>query len=261
MRPCCELCRTVREVDEAAGAGAHGRLGELGHLGHVVHGGIVMGALAHHVGAQRGVRNLGGDVDRARRGVECVEVLGEGLPLPVDALVERGAGDVLDTLHQLDEEVLAIGAHGGEAHTAVPHHDGGHAVPARRGHVGIPRGLAVVVGVDVDPPRHQDEAVAVDLSTPALGDVAHFGDELAVDGDIGRTSRPPGAVDDRGPPNNEIVHNGQPTARRICQGPVGDCRQRGWGPRCIRGGRSSRQRLSRPSRRGRRREGRRGPSG
>ena len=69
---------------------------------------------------------------RARRVVERVEVLGEALPVPVDALVQRGAGDVLDALHQLDEEALAAGAHRREADAAVAHHDGGDAVPARR---------------------------------------------------------------------------------------------------------------------------------
>ena len=70
---------------------------------------VARAALAHHVGAHRAVRHLRADVERERRGVERVEVLGEGLPLPVDALVQRGAGDVLDALHQLDEPVAPLG--------------------------------------------------------------------------------------------------------------------------------------------------------
>ena len=82
--------------------------GESSHLGVLVGGDVlVVGPLAEHVGAQGDVRDLRGDVDRARHRLEGVEVLAERLPLPVDALVQRGAGDVLDRLHQLDEEVLA----------------------------------------------------------------------------------------------------------------------------------------------------------
>ena len=45
----------------------------------------VEGALAHHVRAQRRVADLRGVVDALRPPVDRVEVLGEGLPLPVDA--------------------------------------------------------------------------------------------------------------------------------------------------------------------------------
>ncbi len=39
---------------------------------------------------------------------EGVEVLGEGLPLPRDALGQGRAGDVLDALHQADEPVMTV---------------------------------------------------------------------------------------------------------------------------------------------------------
>ena len=57
--------------------------------------------LGSHAG---GVRYLGGDIESPGRGLQSIEVLGERVPLPVDALVQRGAGDVLDTFHELDEE-------------------------------------------------------------------------------------------------------------------------------------------------------------
>ena len=41
---------------------------------------------------------------------EGVEVLGEGLPVPAQPLVQSGAGDVLDTLHHLDQPVVAVRA-------------------------------------------------------------------------------------------------------------------------------------------------------
>ena len=45
------------------------------------------------------------------RALERVEVFGEGLPVPVQALVQDGAGDVLDAFHQLDQ-LLAVGRRG-----------------------------------------------------------------------------------------------------------------------------------------------------
>ncbi len=63
---------------DAAGAGPQRLLGELRHLRDLVGVGLALvGTLAHHVGAQRGVRHLGGDVDGAGRLVERVEVLGK----------------------------------------------------------------------------------------------------------------------------------------------------------------------------------------
>ena len=76
---------------------------------------VARAALPHHVEPQRGVRQEGGDVHRVLVALQRVEVLGERLPLPLDALVQRGAGDVLDALHQLDERRFLSGAHRGEA--------------------------------------------------------------------------------------------------------------------------------------------------
>ena len=123
------------------------------HRGEVVVGGVVEGPLPHHVGAHGGVRDVRADVEGERGARERVEVLGEGLPRPPDPLRQRGAGDVLDALHQLDQLVSAAGTDGREADAAVAQHRGRDAVPARRGEVGVPRDLAVEVGVDVDEAR------------------------------------------------------------------------------------------------------------
>ena len=104
--------------------------------------------------------------------VDVVEVLGERLPLPRQALVEGDAGDVLDALHQLDQAVVVGRAHRREPDAAVAHHGRRDAVPARRGQLGVPRGLAVVVGVDVDEARRDQGAVGVDLAATACRDLA-----------------------------------------------------------------------------------------
>ena len=77
----------------------------------------------------------------------------------VEPFVQRGARDVLDAFHQLDEPVVVGRAHGREADAAVAHHDGGDAVPRRRRELAVPRGLAVVVGVDVDEAGRHERAV------------------------------------------------------------------------------------------------------
>ena len=148
---------------------------------------VVRAPLAHHVEAQGGVRQLGPDVHGQRRPVEHVEVLGKRLPAEVEALGEHRAGDVLHALHEVDEEPLRARPHRGEADPAVAEHGGGDAVPRRRGEVGVPGGLAVVVGVDVDPAGQHQGALGVDLPAAALAQRRAHGDHpTAVDGYVTR---------------------------------------------------------------------------
>ncbi len=191
---------------EAGGAGPHRPLDHDGHLRDLVVCGVVVGALAHHVSAYCAMRNLRGDVhDRALR-VQRVEVLLEGLPAPVDALVQRSARDVLDALHQLDQEVLLARAHRREADSAVAHDDRGDAVPARGRELGIPAHLAVVVRVDVDPAGGEHQPVPVELSATTAVDGPDLGDVAAVHGHVAHERGTTGAVRDRGSSNHEVVH-------------------------------------------------------
>ena len=108
---------------EAERAGLDALADQRRHLGDLVGVGHVVGvaALAQHIGAHRGVRHLGADVDGARLGFQRVEVFGEALPLPVDALGQRRAGDVLDAFHQLDQElVVASGRTGAKPTPQLP---------------------------------------------------------------------------------------------------------------------------------------------
>ena len=120
-------------------------------------------ALAHHVDAQRAVRQLRAEIDVARPRFERVEVLAERFPRPVQALVERRAGNVLDAFHQLDQALAVLGLHRREADAAIAHHHRGDAVPARGLQTRVPGRLAVVVGVDVDEARRDQQALGVDL--------------------------------------------------------------------------------------------------
>ena len=107
--------------------------------------------------------DLRGDVERAGDVVERVEVLADRLPVPLDGLAQRRAGDALDALHEADEPVVAVGRGGREADAAVAHHHGGDAVPDRRREQRVPGDLAVVVGVHVDEAGGDGEAGGVDL--------------------------------------------------------------------------------------------------
>src|SRR3546814_9919440 len=71
---------------------------------------------------QRAVGNLRGQIDVVGPVVERVEELGVGLPGPRKALVQGGAGDVLDALHQLDQALVVGRAHRREADAAVAGH-------------------------------------------------------------------------------------------------------------------------------------------
>ena len=168
---------------------------------------VLRAALAHHVGAHRAVRHLRADVERARHALERVEVLGEALPLPADALGERGARDVLDALHQADQPVVAVGARRREADAAVAHHDRRDAVPRRRREVRVPGHLPVVVGVDVDPARRRRAGRARRSRAgprPTSPPTAAMRSPSIATSPCARGR--PGAVDDGAAADHEIVH-------------------------------------------------------
>ncbi len=85
-------------------------------------------ALSHHEQAQRPVAHLRGEVDVVRTALERVEVVGDALPVPGQAFVQRGAGDVLHALHELDELRVVGGVDRSEPDAAVAHHDRRHAM-------------------------------------------------------------------------------------------------------------------------------------
>ena len=64
-----------------------------------------------------------------------VEVLGECVPVPLDAGGQRGRLDVLGPLKVADHQTARIGPDRSQREPAVPHHHGGDAVPAGVGAV------------------------------------------------------------------------------------------------------------------------------
>ena len=150
-------------------------------------------AITHHINAQGIVGHLNRKVDRMGK-VDGIHVLGERLPPPVDAFRERGAGDVLDPLHQIDETLPIHGPNRSKSDAAVPHHHRRDPVKDARGEIGIPRHLAVVVGMDVDESRRHEQARRVEHTSGLPLTITDRDDAAVGDGDIGATRGRPGAV-------------------------------------------------------------------
>ena len=170
--------------------------------------GLVLRApLAHHVAAHGAVGDLRADVDHLRHPVDRVEVLGEGLPAPLDPVREGGAGDVLDALHEADQPVVLVGMHRREPHAAVAHHDGRDPVPARRREHRVPGDLAVEVRVDVDETGGDDHAAGIDrLAGARVLELTDLGDPVAVDRHVRSPRLRTRPVDERPPADHQVMH-------------------------------------------------------
>src|SRR6185437_8149934 len=174
---------------------------------------ITRAALAHRVCADGPVRDLAADVDGEAPPFDRIEVFGVAFPAPRDAFGQRGAGNVLNALHQFDQPVLTAGAHRGETHAAVAGDQGGHAMATGRLEQAVPANLAVVVGVDVDEPRRDDAAGGIDgfrrlpLQSGFVGRAPHDLDDPAVPhADVGSVTGHTRAVNDGATDNLQIEH-------------------------------------------------------
>ena len=116
--------------------------------------------------------------------VESVEIFGEGPPVPTNPLVESRARNVFHAFHQLDQALLIVRADGCETDATISDDGRRHSVPARRSQVGIPGGLPVVVGVDVDEPRSDQEPISVENPPSGSVDTADVDDHTVSDSDV-----------------------------------------------------------------------------
>jgi hypothetical protein len=169
---------------------------------------VARAALAHHVGTDRTVGHLRSEIHRELPAFEGVEVLGEALPGPVDAFVQRRAGNVFHALHQLDQEAMRVGVDGSESDAAIAHHGGGHAVVAGGGELRVPGRLAIVVGVDVDEARCDGVAFGVDFATTRPLDLSDRRDPTIPQGEVTHAAGVSRAVDQASISNHEVVRHG-----------------------------------------------------
>ena len=186
-RPSTALCSSSRFTRDPDRAGGDSLGDQLGHALDVVVGGGLVGRapLAHHERAHRAVRDLRGDVDRARDAVERVEVLGDDSQSHLMASRNDVPGMPSTPSMSPIEPVVAVGGGGREPDAAVAHDHGGDAVPDRRREQRVPGDLAVVVRVHVDEAGRDGEAGGVDLVAARLVDGADRGDAPVVDRDVG----------------------------------------------------------------------------
>jgi hypothetical protein len=85
----------------------------------------------------------------------------------------------------------------GKAEPAVADHGGRDPVPARQGAVGIPEQLRVVVRVQVDETRSDDEAVGIQHLRARVGiDMADLRDDAGSNADIRPVAGNPRSIDD-----------------------------------------------------------------
>ena len=190
---------------EAERAGAQAFDGELGHAPAIRLGGrlAIGAALAHHIDAQRGVRHLGRDIDVVATRGDGIEVVGEAVPVPRQALGHHDFGNVLDALHQVDQHVVLVVVAGREADAAVAQQHGRGAVPRRRRQPVAPGHLRVVVRVHVDEARRDELAARVDL-LGTLGNVAADRRDLAVaHGEVGFVGISARSIDDGAVANHQ----------------------------------------------------------
>ena len=172
-----------READRAR---AHGLLHDPAHGGEFVFGRLLgERAFAHDVGAKRRVADVASIVDAFRHGLHRIEVVGVGLPGPLDAFLHRLAGDVLGPLEVSDREILLFFGTGREGEPAVAHHHAGDAVVAGRRADAIPEHLRVHVGVAIDEARGHDVSLGVDGLGAVFADAADQRNLAVRDSDVG----------------------------------------------------------------------------
>ena len=190
-------------------AGPEALLDEARHLGELLgrcDEVLVARGLAADVGPDGHVADISGGVDALGHGVDGVEVLAVGLPVPVEPLQDRGGRDVLDRLHHVGERLGLARTERRERHAAVAHDHRRDAVPARRAHERVPTDLGVEMGVEVDEPRRDQPPVRLDdLGGSRRVDVAHGDDAVAVDRDVRPYGRRARAVDHCATPDHQIV--------------------------------------------------------
>ena len=188
------------------GTGAHGFTRQARHLRDVLGRGRLVGSstFPHHIRSQCAVCEKGRHIESPRRGIECIQVFGEGLPLPLHPRAQGIARDIFHAFHQTNEPVAAGWLGGREAHPAVSHHRRRYTVPQGLREIRIPTDLPVVVRMDVNPARRDDETIGIEGARGSPGRLADGSNTTILDGDVGALGFKPTAVHHRSAANQDI---------------------------------------------------------
>src|SRR5262249_5258803 len=138
--------------------------------------------------------------------VQRREVFWKALPLPPNAVSQSSTGDVLDTLHQADQPTAPLGPDRGKADSTVSHHHSRDAVPTGWREPRIPGGLPIVMSMNVDPTGCYQKAVSVQDPTGPRGDLTHFTDQPALNGNVSVPSLASRPINNGSAADNEVVH-------------------------------------------------------
>ena len=107
-----------------------------------------------------------------------------------------------------------LGRQRGDGEAAVTADDGGDAMQGRRAEGGVPEGLGVVMGVDVNEARGDQVAGRVDFLDRFPLDRTDAYDTAVLDGDVGSLARAPGTVDHGAVTDDAIQHGVLPSLRK-----------------------------------------------
>src|ERR1700719_856466 len=118
------------------------------------------------------MRNEHPNVDIVRAPLHRGEIVRNALPVPGAPLFGDGAGNVLDALHQLDERLTILRPAGRKPDAAVADDDGRDAMIGRRCDSIRPDQLAVIMGVDIDKTRGDQQPLGLYLLRTTALDLA-----------------------------------------------------------------------------------------
>ena len=190
----------------AQGAGGHGVVGQGDHGRDVACGRrLADRGPAHGQAPDGGVADEKAGVD-CHPSVELVEPLAEGAPVPARAALQGGQGHAFDPRHHAHHVVGALVVEGCDREAAVAAEHGGDTVQRRRARGRVPEQLGVIVGVDVDEPRRDDQPGHVDAPGGRLVGRADGDDAAVADSHVAPAGRRAGPVDDVSAHEQQVEH-------------------------------------------------------
>ena len=112
--------------------------------------------------------------------------------------------NVFDAIHQPDQRVAVLRLARREANAAIADHRRGDAVETGRRQLAVPGHLPVIMRVDVDEARRDEQARRIDLFCAGLLYGADSGDVAVLEPDIRDEGRGAGSVDHRSVADDEM---------------------------------------------------------
>ena len=145
---------------EAEGAGFQRFLSQSRHGFNIIACRVfaIQSTVTHHVNAQRMMRELRTDIERARHCFQSIEIFGEAFPIPFQPFGQRNAGDVFHAFHQINQRLMMAFLHRRKANAAIAEKQSRHAMPGRRGELRVPSGLTIIMRMHIHPTRRDQPA-------------------------------------------------------------------------------------------------------